>query len=74
MHACVLTQSSELGTRFLIFGSLCKTSALRVLSTHLINDVAEGTVVDILKGARYSYCSVVLRNVLSLSARRPQID
>ena len=26
------------------------------------------------KGARYSYRSVVLRNVLSLSARRPQID
>ena len=26
------------------------------------------------KGARYSYRSVVLRNVLFLSARRPQID
>ena len=26
------------------------------------------------KGARYSYCSVVLWNALSLSARRPQID
>ena len=26
------------------------------------------------KGARYSYRSVVLRIVLSLSARRPQID
>ena len=27
-----------------------------------------------IKGARYSYRSVVLRNVLSLSARRSQID
>ena len=27
-----------------------------------------------IKGARYSYCSVVLWNVLFLSARWPQID
>ena len=34
----------------------------------------EGGLSAYIKGAWYSYRSVVLRNVLSLSARRPQID
>ena len=40
----------------------------------MLSDLVENGMVNPFKGARYSYRSVVLRNVLSLSARRPQID
>ena len=36
--------------------------------------LGQANEIAYLKGARYSYHSVVLRNVLSLSTRRPQID
>ena len=41
---------------------------------HGLDILYSSSAKKIFKDARYSYRSVVLRNVLSLSARRPQID